>query len=81
MTDNWIPVSERLPDGSGAVVLATDGDLVAPAIYELQGEGSWYDGWITYQALDSDHYRFQFWTEFNASHVTHWQLLPRPPEL
>lgn len=67
----WIPVEERLPEGSGAV-------LVAAHEFEFflgepfTDQAVWFDG--------------EFWTGESPSakypfRITHWMPLPEPPEV
>ena len=65
--DKWIPLSERLPDKSGEVLVCTRHDFykttnIAKAMFK-KGSGGFYG--------QGGHW----------ANVTHWMPLPKPPEV
>ncbi len=61
----WINVKDKLPM-VGAIVIATDGAIVAPAHIDVNGQFMFKES--------------HTWTWFYGNSVTHWMPLPKPPK-
>ena len=62
----WIPVSERLPEPFVTVIVQVPGETPCPTVKAgfLNGSGKWYINMFDY----------------DPSEVTHWMPLPEPPK-
>ncbi|MEC5643573.1 DUF551 domain-containing protein [Citrobacter koseri] len=62
----WIPVSERMPDETQPVIVASEGCVVQRTIYQFC-EGVWIDWYEQYDEVAPDVF-------------THWMPLPAAPQ-
>lgn len=62
----WIPVSERLPEPFVTVIVQVPGETPCPTVKAgfLNGSGKWYINMFDY----------------DPSEVTHWMPMPEPPK-
>ena len=69
MTYNWIKCSEKMPEnGKNVLVVIKENGYTDICVGETCGESNW---------LISG----EFWYEKSDPAITHWMLLPKPPEV
>lgn len=66
----WYKVEERLPDDDGFVLVIVNG----------KHRNVEFDNAIMMAALDGDQWYVEGWPDWENPNVTHWMMLPDPPE-
>ena len=73
----WIPVSERLPEKSGLYI--TFGCTAVPVrwLHHFDKDVGKFGAWWDYEPDGTKHLRYRF---LEAENITHWMPLPEPPK-